>query len=535
MTEIPVVLTVLLSVGTAAAVVLGLMLVRARRDTSRSRQRTASLETDLRTAAHHHAALTTRVQATEAEVRHLAGARVPDLAASLTHAHVPVRGPLDAAIAGSALEEALNSVLAQVDNAVVKERLRVDAAAQAAMRGASTTIQALLYQLQSVLQTMQEKYDDPFVAEDLLQADFLNEQALRRVQSTAVVCGAWPGLTRDNSHLADIVVGAMSRLTGYERVQVTNQLRDPVGVVARAVEPVAVVLTELIANALHYSHPELPVAVTLQQGNRGASVIIDDAGVGMHTEELRVAERLMTGPDTLLITELGDPPRTGFAVVGQLVQQYGFTTYVEASPYGGVRAIVHIPGDPLLTLLDEQEQPMSAMAPLPAAATAPPLPGRASTQHPPAPQDARAQRDLRARQDVSGAGDSHTFDPFAEPSDASAEADSELPRRRRRRSQDLPGQDFPGQEPPGQDVPGLAPPGQDATAAGHAQGAGPHGAEHPGTYVTAPEAAPASPEESARRWAAFQQGTASGRAAAEGPADTADPADPRSAEGNPPA
>ncbi|OEV25538.1 hypothetical protein AN219_25650, partial [Streptomyces nanshensis] len=67
-------------------------------------------------------------------------------------------------------------------------------------------------------------------------------------------------------------------LSGYERVQVTNQLRDPVGVVARAVEPGAVVLTELLANALHYSHPELPVAVTIQQGNRGASVIIDDAG-----------------------------------------------------------------------------------------------------------------------------------------------------------------------------------------------------------------------------------------------------------------
>ncbi|MDJ1134113.1 ATP-binding protein [Streptomyces iconiensis] len=527
MTEIPVVLTVLLSVGTAAALVLGLALARSHQKTKRSRQRTTALEAELRTAAHHHAALTTRVQATEAEVRHLAGARVPDLAASLAHSHVPVRGPLDPAIAGSALEEAFNSVLAQVDDAVVKERVRVDAAAQAAMRGASTTIQALLYQLQSLLQTMQEKHDDPFIAEDLLAADFLNEQALRRVQSTAVVCGAWPGLTRENSHLADIVVGAMSRLTGYERVQVTNQLRDPVGVVARAVEPVAVVLTELIANALHYSHPELPVAVTLQQGNKGASVIIDDAGVGMHTEELQQAARLMAGADTLLLTELGDPPRTGFAVVGQLVRQYGFTTYVEASPYGGVRAIVHIPGDPLLTLLDEAEQPMSAMAPLPAASGShrPPLPGRASTQHPPVSQD------LRARQDLPGTADARAGDPFAEPSDAGAEADdTELPRRRRRRSQNAPE--------------------RDPAAAGHPQqpydATGPYDAAAPydavGPHATAAEGASASPEESAQRWAAFQQGTASGRAAAEAeapsesgatdPSGPPSPADPRSAEGN---
>ncbi|MBE9498623.1 sensor histidine kinase [Streptomyces sp. GKU 257-1] len=280
-------------------------------------------------------------------------------------------------------------MLEQVSDAVTKERLRVDGAAQASMRGATTTIQALLYQLQTRLQTMQERYDDPFVAEDLLAADFLNEQALRRIQSTAIVCGAWPGLTRQNSHLGDIVVGAMSRLSGYERVQVTNQLRDPVGVVARAVEPGAVVLTELLANALHYSHPELPVAVTIQQGNRGASVIIDDAGVGMHAEELERAQRMMSGQENTLLTELGDPPKTGFAAVGQLARQYGFTTSVEPSPYGGVRAIVHIPGDPLLTLLDEEEQPMSPMAPVPRSNTsaAPPvpsaLPGHAVPPRPP--------------------------------------------------------------------------------------------------------------------------------------------------------
>lgn len=468
MTEIPVALTVILSVGTvAAAAVLAFLLVRTARERNRVRQRVTAAEAELQNAARHHAALAARIQATEAEVRHLAGARVPDLTAALSHPNVPVRGPLDSNLAGSELEAALNSVLDQVNDSVVKERMRVDAAAQAAMRGASTTIQALLYQLQTLLQSMQERYDDPFVAEDLLTADFLNEQALRRIQSTAVVCGAWPGLTRENSHLADIVVGAMSRLTGYERVQVTNQLRDPVGVVARAVEPVAVVLTELIANALHYSHPDLPVAVTLQQGNRGVSVIIDDAGVGMHTDELQQAMQMMSGTEPVMITELGDPPRTGFAAVGQLVRQYGFTTYVEASPYGGVRAIVHIPGEPLLTLLDEEEQPMSAMAPVPPSATpAPSLPGR-----PPAQQGPSV--------------------PPLDPGRVAPEGEEELPRRRRRSA-------GAAAEAPGT---GAAP--DSGTPDGGTQGGGAPGAE--------PEP---SPERSAERWAAFQQGTASGRAEA---------------------
>ncbi|MEW2219229.1 ATP-binding protein [Streptomyces sp. NPDC006990] len=530
MTEIPVALTVILSVGTAAAVALALLLARSAREAKRLRQRSATAEKDLQEALRQQAAFAGRAQATEAEVRHLAAARVPDLTAALAHPNVPVRGLLDPGIQGTELDRALTAVLEQVSNAVTKERLRVDGAAQASMRGATTTIQALLYQLQTRLQTMQERYDDPFVAEDLLAADFLNEQALRRIQSTAIVCGAWPGLTRQNSHLGDIVVGAMSRLSGYERVQVTNQLRDPVGVVARAVEPGAVVLTELLANALHYSHPELPVAVTIQQGNRGASVIIDDAGVGMHTEELERAQRMMSGQENTLLTELGDPPKTGFAAVGQLARQYGFTASVEPSPYGGVRAIVHIPGDPLLTLLDEEEQPMSPMAPVPRsnASAAPPvpsaLPGHAVPQRPPQAEPA------------AGTTASAYAQPGPDAAQQAAPADEDLPRRRRRR----PVPDVTLGAP--SDASGQAPAGEAPQSTGrHAQ------------PPQAPQQPQASPEQSAERWAAFQRGTNSGRAAVDegAEADGVSPASaapsprhgsavaddhyagPRSAEGNP--
>ncbi|MGI5353092.1 ATP-binding protein [Streptomyces sp. CA-250714] len=541
MTEIPVALTVILSVGTAAAVALALLLARSAREAKRLRQRSATAEKDLQEARHHQAVLARRAQATEAEVRHLAGARIPDLTAALAHPNVPVRGLLDATFQGTDLDRALTTVMEQVSDAVTKERLRVDGAAQASMRGATTTIQALLYQLQTRLQTMQERYDDPFVAEDLLAADFLNEQALRRIQSTAIVCGAWPGLTRQNSHLGDIVVGAMSRLSGYERVQVTNQLRDPVGVVARAVEPAAVVLTELLANALHYSHPELPVAVTIQQGNRGASVIIDDAGVGMHAEEMERAQRMMAGQENVLLTELGDPPKTGFATVGQLARQYGFTASVEASPYGGVRAIVHIPGEPLLTLLDEEEQPMSPMAPVPRSGTS------AGASVPSARPDQAAQRPAQpepehtatvhlnrsasrtpSRTRPYGQEQGGPAEPQAQPSE------DELPRRRRRR-------------PVPEATLGTAP----EAAAPDAE---PAGQPAPAAQAQAPET---SPEESAERWAAFQRGTNSGRAAVDEAVDTgeypqvaAPPAasqgldhgnavpddhyaDPRSAEGNP--
>lgn len=446
MTEIPVALIAILAAGTAAAAVMTVLFFRLRQEKQRLHMRCQAMSAELDESARQNSDLSSRVHATEAEVRHLASSRIPDLMAALTHPNVPVRGPLDSQLVGTELDASMTAVLDQFSESVKKERVRVDSAAQSALRGTTTTIQAFLYQLQTVLQGMQERYDEPQLAKDLLSADFLNEQALRRIQSTAVVCGAWPGLTRQNSHVGDIVVGAMSRLSGYERIQVTNHLRDPVGVVARAVEPLAITLSELLANAVHFSHPELPVAVTLQQGNRGVSVIIDDAGVGMHNDELQRAVRMMSGQEQLLVTELGDPPRTGFATVGQLVRQYGFSTHVETSPYGGVRAVVYIPGEPLLTLIDEEERPMSPMAPTPSNA------------------------------------------PSSEsPSPRLPETEEELPRRRRR----APRTDEPSTVGSAPSAPAAAS-GEDTSSASD------------------PEA---TPEESASRWAAFQQGTVSGRAA----------------------
>ncbi|MFG2222158.1 ATP-binding protein [Streptomyces sp. NPDC048644] len=508
MTSIPEALLWCLSAGSAAAVVLAVFLFRARTQRNGLTERLTASEEQAAATVHSNTELTARLRATETEIRHLASTRIPDLTTAIAHPHVPVRGLLDPRFAGSETDHALTAVLDQIRDAVSKERLRVDAAAQSTLRGATTTIQSLLYRLQTALQDMQHRYDDPDVAQDLLNADFLNEQALRRIQATGVVCGAWPGLTREDSYLAELVVGSASRLRGYERVQISNQLRDPVAVVARAVEPVAITVTELLANALHHSHRELPVTVTLQQGNRGASVIIDDYGVGMHADEVAHAMNLLSGEDDVLLTQLGDPPRSGFAAAGQLVRQYGFGVHVESSPYGGVRAVVYVPGDPLLTVLDESRQPMSVMAPLPhrsgAADRSAVLPTGASSpagSHAPAhaapshaapshaaPSHAAPSHAAPAHAAPVHAAPAHAAPAQPGPADAPADppAEGELPRRRRRKPAAEQEQSLPRTEP-----------------------------VHERT-----------PEEAASRWGALQQGTESGRAAAQ-----SEP--PRSPEGNP--
>ncbi|MEV0185943.1 sensor histidine kinase [Streptomyces sp. NPDC050625] len=351
----------LVVVVTMSLVIAGLL---AARFLLRNRRLLTALRTERDAAVQEATRVNARHEALHEETRHLVFNRLPAMAAHLSHQHVPVPELAQLVFAGTEVEEAHTAALKQVAQAVVAERHRVDEAAQAVMRGATTVIQALSYQMQSKIDAMQHRYEDPEMARDLFELDQLNEQNLRRIQATGVLCGAWPGLTRSDSHLGDVVVGAQSRVRGYQRVQVTSRLTSPVAVVARAVEPIAITVAELLANAVHHSHGTLFVDVSLHHAESGACVVIDDAGVGMHQDEVEFAARLLSGGYSLLLTELGDPPRAGFATIGRLVRQYGFTVSIDKpAPYGGVRAVVFIPDD-LLTLLDEQTQPMSAMAPV---------------------------------------------------------------------------------------------------------------------------------------------------------------------------
>ncbi|MFF7590815.1 ATP-binding protein [Kitasatospora purpeofusca] len=464
--------------------------------TAEADHRAAAADRRADAAEQRAAAAEAGVAALLAEIGHLATERVAAAALRLSHPNAPIAGPLDAAAVGPAAVQALQAVLDAASAAVTDERERVDAAARSAMRGATSKIQTLLYQIQSLVQQLQDDNDDP----RLLEVDFRNEVALRRIQTVAVLCEAWPGLARTDSPLAEVVVGALSRVPGYARIKVANHLREGrLAVVARAAEPVAIAVAELLANATAYSHPETDVPVTLQQGGRGAMVIIDDSGIGMEEDQLRRARRLLAGPTDVLLTELGNPPRTGFAVVGKLARQYGFSCHVEPSPYGGMRALVRIPAG-LLTVVDD-EQPLSVLTPLPLRAgsgpagpapaaggrvregvpaihVVPPVPDLPGPSDPPRPSDGppvHAVPPVRAVPDEPAAPDDGTG----------------LPSRRRRRP-------VPAQLSPADGAAAPAP-----------------GAVRPVR----------TPEQAAARWQALQQGTGSGRAAvAEAEAGTAEAA-----------
>ncbi|MCG7208348.1 ATP-binding protein [Streptomyces arenae] len=342
-----------LAAGTLCALALGGSLVRTRRRNAALRAEVVELRAQLDGA---EGAFIT-------EIEHLAARRMPAAAAQLAHPHLRVPGPARQHTPGTPTGIALECVLTALREELTAQRVRIDAAAQAGLRGATREIQAALYRLQDALRGLQQRYDEPELAQTLFALDHENEQSLRRAQVAAVVCGAWVGLAREGSHVVDAVTGGQARLAGYHRVQVHNHLEPGTALVSHAVEPVAIIVAELLDNALRHSAPDTDVVVNLEHVHHGVCVTVDDAGLGMTQDERARAQRLVAGSDPVLLTDLGDPPRMGLAAVGQLTRQFDLHVDVTSpSPYGGVRAVLRVDSH-LLARIDPGERPPSASAP----------------------------------------------------------------------------------------------------------------------------------------------------------------------------
>ncbi|MCX5528409.1 ATP-binding protein [Streptomyces bobili] len=439
MIELPDLVAGGLAAGTLSALALGGGLLRLRRQQTRQRAEISALRTQLDGS----------LRAFTAEVEHLAARRVPAAAQRVAHPHLAVPGPLQPLTVGTPLGIALENVLLALQAEVASQRTRVDAAAQAGMRGATREIQAALYRLQDALRRLQQRYDDPELAQTLFQLDHENEQSLRRAQVAAVVCGAWVGLAREESHLVDAVTGGQARLAGYQRVKVHNHLEPGTALVSHAVEPVAIIVAELLDNALRHSAPDTDVVVSLEHVHHGVCVTVDDAGLGMTRDERDRAQRLVAGDAPILLTDLGDPPRMGLAAIGRLTRQFDLGVDVSsASPYGGVRAVLRVDSH-LLSRLDPADRPPAPSAPRTT---------RRSVPATPAPTHTYGTQDA-----VPDAPRHHTATDENGNGHGEGDGNDGLPQRRRRRTRPAPAAVPEASAPPAPSRPARRP--EEAAAA----------------------------------------------------------------------
>ncbi|MEU6170381.1 ATP-binding protein [Streptantibioticus parmotrematis] len=440
----------------AVALVVVVLLVRERLAVVRLRRRITELEGLTRDR--------------DEALRDLAEVRLPALLDGGPAAAANV--PVPPSLVGSGYALSLAAVIRSFTTSVETTRARADRTARNALKASMRALQGLANEQQLSISAMQDRHDDPAVLQDLLEIDHTNAQFGRRAQAIAVLCGSWPGRQRAASTLLDVVRGATSRIRDYRRVEAHSQVGS--GVISRAVEPVVLAVAELLDNAARHSQPNTTVQVGIQPAHNGAAIVIDDAGVGLLDQEVRRAGELLSGHRQVEIADLGDPPQFGFAVIGALAARYGFRVSVDTqSPYGGVRAVLFLPGE-LLTRVDEEPAPAQSAAPARSAAR--PAPAA------PAPAPAA---------DAA---------PAVTPPTALATTANGLPRRRRRQ------------------LGAHAAPVAAAPAA------------------PAQESAGRSPEQAAAMIGAFARGTRSGRAAGEpAPAARPEPAAPPAPAAEPPA
>lgn len=279
------------------------------------------------------------VRVRDAEAAHLVEVRLPAVELG---GRRPQQGLMNQRLVGTVYADRMDQVVSRFVGAAEKARVRADQSAKATLKAAMRSVQALANEQQLSISDMQDRHDNPYVLQDLMEIDHANSQFGRRAQAIAVLCGSWPGRQRAASPLVDVLRGAKSRIRDYQRVEIGPG--PDVDVVSRAVEPVVLAVAELLDNATRHSQPNTSVEVTLRPAHNGTTIVIDDAGVGMDELEVSVAVERLRGGENLDINLLGDPPQFGFAVIGVLAARYGFSVSVDTrSPYGGVRAVLFLP------------------------------------------------------------------------------------------------------------------------------------------------------------------------------------------------
>ncbi|GIF09248.1 histidine kinase [Actinoplanes siamensis] len=201
--------------------------------------------------------------------------------------------------------------------------------------------QTLLHRQLSLLDKMERRETGPQELEDLYRVDHLATRMRRHAEDLVILAGAAPGRGwRNPVPVIDVIRGAISEVEDYKRVDIRTVASA--ALLGRSVGDVIHLLAELIENAASFSPPHTRVQVSGQGLPNGYVIEVEDRGLGMTAEGVEVANRRLAEPPEF---DPADSARLGLFVVAQLAHRHGIRVSLSASPYGGITAIVTIPGD----------------------------------------------------------------------------------------------------------------------------------------------------------------------------------------------
>ncbi|MET7771631.1 ATP-binding protein [Nocardia sp. NPDC005366] len=205
--------------------------------------------------------------------------------------------------------------------------------------------QSLVEQQLSLIEELEHDEDDSERLQSLFRLDHLATRMRRNGDNLLVLAGT--ALRRGHLPpvpLSDMLWSAVSQVEDYQRVEIGTA---PDGIVpGEPAVDIEHLLAELIDNALRYSPPTTPVAVSVARAVDGGYLIeIIDRGLGMSTDDLQTTnDHLASGGEVTVETAR----RMGLFVVGRLAKRHNITVNLRRTSamaqQPGITASVHLPG-----------------------------------------------------------------------------------------------------------------------------------------------------------------------------------------------
>ncbi|MBG0827403.1 nitrate- and nitrite sensing domain-containing protein [Planomonospora sp. ID67723] len=201
--------------------------------------------------------------------------------------------------------------------------------------------QSLLHRQLAMLEAMEKRATDPEILDDLFALDHLTTRMRRHSEGLIILSGSVPGRGwRTPVAIYDVVRAAVEEVEDYLRVTVA--VPHGPALVGTVVTDVIHLVAELVENAAIFSPPGTTVRVHGETVAKGYAIEVEDRGLGMSPAEMAHFNARLADPPEF---DLADSDRLGLFVVGRLAARHGIRVSLRPSPFGGITAIVLIPGE----------------------------------------------------------------------------------------------------------------------------------------------------------------------------------------------
>ncbi len=191
------------------------------------------------------------------------------------------------------------------------------------------------------INSMESRETDSATLQRLFELDHLATRMRRNAESLLVLAGEeTPRRFRQPVTMHQLLQAAGSEIEDFARIELGTV--DEASIEGGVASDVAHLLAELLENASSFSPPTSKIQVHGRVRTTGYALAIVDQGIGMGEADLVSANSRLADP-----AEFDRAPSAflGHFVVGHLAKRHDIHVQLIESPYGGITAQLHLPGD----------------------------------------------------------------------------------------------------------------------------------------------------------------------------------------------